>query len=144
MHRAEFTLSTGEKSNFYFDCKRITLEGEGLALMADLMLADRPLGGAARGHGRPHHGRGLHHGGGGNAGVSNGPDHGARLHRAQKAAKKQRLALDMVIHHDEQISMLRDLPEGHRLGVWLKVDSGMHRLGFAPQRVRGAPEPPSS
>ena len=109
--------------------------------MADLMLADRPLGGAARGHARPHHGRGLHHGGGGNAGVSNGSDHGARLHRAQKAAKKQRLALDMVIHHDEQISMLRDLPEGHRLGVWLKVDSGMHRLGFAPQRVRGARHP---
>ncbi|MGH8555662.1 MAG: alanine racemase, partial [Gammaproteobacteria bacterium] len=50
----------------------------------------------------------------------------------------QRLALDIVIHHDEQIAMLRHLPEEHSLGVWLKVDSGMHRLGFAPQRVRGA------
>jgi orotate phosphoribosyltransferase len=36
----EFILSTGETSNFYFDCKRITLEGEGLALMSDLMLAE--------------------------------------------------------------------------------------------------------
>lgn len=30
----EFTLSTGEKSNFYFDCKGVTLHGEGLALIA--------------------------------------------------------------------------------------------------------------
>ncbi len=34
----EFTLSTGLKSDFYFDCKRITLEGEGLSLLSDLVL----------------------------------------------------------------------------------------------------------
>ena len=34
----EFTLSTGDRSNFYFDCKRVTLTGEGLSLIADLML----------------------------------------------------------------------------------------------------------
>lgn len=33
-----FTLSTGQKSKFYFDCKKVTLRGEGLALIADLML----------------------------------------------------------------------------------------------------------
>lgn len=33
----DFVLSTGQKSSFYFDCKRITLEGEGLTLIADLM-----------------------------------------------------------------------------------------------------------
>lgn len=34
----EYTLSTGEKSNFYFDCKKITLDGKGLALISKLML----------------------------------------------------------------------------------------------------------
>ena len=31
----EFTLSTGEKSNFYFDCKAVTLDAEGLSLIAE-------------------------------------------------------------------------------------------------------------
>jgi orotate phosphoribosyltransferase len=31
----EFTLSTGEKSRFYFDCKGATLDAEGLALIAE-------------------------------------------------------------------------------------------------------------
>lgn len=30
----EFTLSTGERSSFYFDCKAVTLHGEGLTLIA--------------------------------------------------------------------------------------------------------------
>ncbi len=36
----EFTLSTGAKSKFYFDCKRITLHGEGLMLIALGLLAE--------------------------------------------------------------------------------------------------------
>jgi len=48
------------------------------------------------------------------------------------------LKLTPVIHHDEQIRMLelnlRDIPER----VFLKVDSGMHRLGFAPNAVPDA------
>jgi orotate phosphoribosyltransferase len=32
------TLSTGAQSNFYFDCKAVTLDGEGLSLMAQLIL----------------------------------------------------------------------------------------------------------
>jgi orotate phosphoribosyltransferase len=34
----DFTLSSGEKSRFYFDCKRITLHGEGLHLIAQEVL----------------------------------------------------------------------------------------------------------
>ena len=30
-------LSTGQESDFYFDCKRIALEGEGLSLLTDLV-----------------------------------------------------------------------------------------------------------
>lgn len=36
----DFVLSTGRRSSFYFDCKRITLSGEGLTLIADLMLEE--------------------------------------------------------------------------------------------------------
>lgn len=36
----EFTLTTGQKSNFYFDCKKATLDGPSLALMADAFLEE--------------------------------------------------------------------------------------------------------
>ncbi len=36
----EFTLTTGEKSNYYFDCKKATLDGPTLALMADAFLEE--------------------------------------------------------------------------------------------------------
>ncbi len=45
----------------------------------------------------------------------------------------QELALDCVIHHDTQISMLeraRYDAEAKPIRVWLKLDSGMRRLGF--------------
>lgn len=34
----DFTLASGQKSNVYFDCKRATLDPEGLHLIADLLL----------------------------------------------------------------------------------------------------------
>jgi len=43
--------------------------------------------------------------------------------------------LTCVIHSAEQISMLEAYPESGTLDVWLKVNSGMNRLGFAPQHV---------
>lgn len=36
----EFTLSTGEKSRFYFDCKGVTLHGDGLTLIAKEFLKE--------------------------------------------------------------------------------------------------------
>lgn len=36
----DFSLSAGEQSNFYFDCKRITLDGKGLSLVSDLFLEE--------------------------------------------------------------------------------------------------------
>ncbi len=41
-------------------------------------------------------------------------------------------ALDVVVHRAAQIDLLRRLDPARPLGVWLKVDSGMHRLGVAP------------
>ena len=36
----DMTLSSGASSTFYFDCKKTTLTGEGLAILADLMLEE--------------------------------------------------------------------------------------------------------
>ena len=38
--KGSFTLSTGAKSNFYFDCKRAMLDGEALSLIADAFLEE--------------------------------------------------------------------------------------------------------
>jgi len=35
---SEYELSTGVASSFYFDCKRVTLKGRGLALVSELIL----------------------------------------------------------------------------------------------------------
>ena len=36
--RGTFTLSSGRTSSFYLDCKRVTLDPEGLTLVADRIL----------------------------------------------------------------------------------------------------------
>ncbi len=43
--------------------------------------------------------------------------------------------LELVVHSDEQIAMLKTHRGCHNLVIWIKVDSGMHRLGFAPSEV---------
>jgi alanine racemase len=46
--------------------------------------------------------------------------------------------LEIVVHSDEQIQMLESLGSSHQFTVWLKLDSGMHRLGFAPDGFEAA------
>lgn len=43
--------------------------------------------------------------------------------------------LSCVIHHPAQAAMLDAYPRRGSLDVWLKVNSGMNRLGVAPQQV---------
>ena len=50
----------------------------------------------------------------------------------------RRLNVDTVVHHASQLAMLEQAPDGDPIRCWLKVDSGMHRLGFAPDAVRDA------
>jgi alanine racemase len=45
-----------------------------------------------------------------------------------------------VIHSDWQIKMLDACPGHGTLDIWLKVNSGMHRLGFAPDGLAAAME----
>ena len=64
--------------------------------------------------------------------VLSGPDAPGDL------AELRRLDLEAVIHHDSQLAWLEAAPAGAPLRIWLKVDSGMHRLGFAPAAVHAA------
>lgn len=62
--------------------------------------------------------------------VLSGPD------RPGDLDEMRRLQLEAVIHHDSQLEWLQADAHADPIRVWLKVDSGMHRLGFAPERVR--------
>lgn len=56
--------------------------------------------------------------------VLSGPDGASDL------AEMRRLELDAVIHHASQLDWLAAERGGRPLRAWLKLDSGMHRLGF--------------
>ncbi|MGH8042630.1 MAG: alanine racemase [Rudaea sp.] len=67
--------------------------------------------------------------------VLSGPDEAADI------AEFQRLGLDAVIHHEAQLQWLEadrsaTSANAHPLRVWLKIDTGMHRLGFVSAQVR--------
>lgn len=53
-------------------------------------------------------------------------------------ARLRGLGVETVVHHVSQIEMLEQSAGGEPIRCWLKVDSGMHRLGFAPEAVRDA------
>lgn len=47
----------------------------------------------------------------------------------------RRLMLDVVVHHESQFHLIKADADPRRLRVWLKLDTGMHRLGIAPQKA---------
>lgn len=47
------------------------------------------------------------------------------------------LSVDTVVHHASQIDLLQQ-DAGTPISVWLKMDTGMHRLGFAPEHFEHA------
>jgi len=48
--------------------------------------------------------------------------------------------LACVVHSPQQLAMLDAAPRKNNLAVWLKINSGMNRLGFAPQDTPAAME----
>lgn len=46
--------------------------------------------------------------------------------------------LTTVVHQEAQIRMLEAVPAATPVDVWLKLDTGMHRLGFVPEQVPDA------
>jgi alanine racemase len=46
--------------------------------------------------------------------------------------------LDLVVHDELQVRLLEESGAAQRFALWLKVDTGMNRLGFAPARFPAA------
>ena len=61
--------------------------------------------------------------------VLSGPDASSDL------AEMRRLDLEAVVHHESQLELLSGDKSRQRLRVWLKLDTGMHRLGFPAERA---------
>lgn len=51
---------------------------------------------------------------------------------ADELASISHYRLIPVVHNEQQIQQLEAVQLAHPISVWLKVDTGMHRLGFAP------------
>lgn len=45
------------------------------------------------------------------------------------------LGAEMVVHHESQLQMLSQRNHEPPSALWLKIDSGMHRLGFPPREA---------
>ena len=50
-------------------------------------------------------------------------------------ASAAELGLDLVVHHESQAAALESARPQRPVRVWVKVDTGMHRLGLAPSEV---------
>lgn len=55
---------------------------------------------------------------------------------AEELVLVQAYGLQLVVHSVEQVEWLESASVPRPLVVWLKVDTGMHRLGIAPQQAR--------
>jgi alanine racemase len=47
----------------------------------------------------------------------------------------ERFELQCVVHQQRQLQWILAHPFKQKIKVWIKIDTGMHRLGFAPQEV---------
>lgn len=50
-------------------------------------------------------------------------------------AEAARLELDLVVHSEQQLALLEQGTAAWRFVVWLKIDTGMNRLGFRPEQL---------
>jgi alanine racemase len=62
------------------------------------------------------------------------------LFNAEDIALINAYRLDVVIHHHSQLEMLEQGALTQPLDIWLKIDTGMHRLGFMPADVGAVAE----
>src|SRR5688500_8169267 len=60
------------------------------------------------------------------------------FNEAADIARMRELAVDTVSHHHSQLELREHAEAGEPLACWLKLDTGMHRLGFAPDAVHDA------
>lgn len=72
--------------------------------------------------------------------------HGGRILLLEGVLDADQLAaavgahLDLMVNHHEQLRMLEDRAGREPVCAWLKIDTGMHRLGFRPEEFASAHE----
>jgi alanine racemase len=54
---------------------------------------------------------------------------------AGQLAEAARHALEIVVHDESQLAWLEAYSGAHAFKIWLKVDTGMNRLGFRPEQL---------
>jgi alanine racemase len=57
---------------------------------------------------------------------------------AEQLLEAARYGFDLVVHDARQIEILEEDPGPHRFVLWVKVDTGMNRLGFRPSEFPAA------
>jgi alanine racemase len=57
---------------------------------------------------------------------------------AQQLAEAAHQDFDLVVHSAEQAALVTAWRGAHRFAVWMKIDSGMNRLGFRPEEFPAA------
>lgn len=57
------------------------------------------------------------------------------IYSFEELATVDALNLQLVIHHEQQLEWILHHPLQNKLSVWVKVNTGMHRLGFQPHEV---------
>lgn len=53
------------------------------------------------------------------------------VHAADELLTASHAGLEIVVHHQDQLQLLQTISLEKPVGVWLKLDTGMHRLGFS-------------
>ncbi|HKT72722.1 MAG TPA: alanine racemase [Steroidobacteraceae bacterium] len=57
---------------------------------------------------------------------------------AEHLLEAARHGFDLVVHDPLQIELLEEFSGSHRFILWIKIDTGMNRLGFRPESFPGA------
>jgi len=57
---------------------------------------------------------------------------------ASQLAEAAQFQLELVVHDPGQVALLEQFRGSHRFSLWLKVDTGMNRLGLRPEQFRPA------
>jgi alanine racemase len=59
---------------------------------------------------------------------------------AEQLLEAARHGFDLVIHDALQVELLEEMTGSHRFVLWIKIDTGMNRLGFPPREFAAALE----
>jgi len=57
-------------------------------------------------------------------------------HDKQELLQASRLGVELIVHHAAQLALLAETGLSRPVAVWLKLDTGMNRLGFPPQQAQ--------